>query len=205
MARPAAYRHRKVQEEMKNPLLLKMKLKNKWEWHIGICNWINTFENPFKNTLRIRDVGEDFVFGHPQTCLFALGSQARMILFCSSSTLMVVPSTYKTWVGRFSSRCGTALKVFLCCLRTNRAGFCGVHSCLCQTLIRHEWGASFANVGRFFCQCGALLLPMWNCTQSLPILLENKTVRVWLPKADKQACGWPWTKSSPTRDIFKKS
>ena len=146
MARPAAYRHRKVQEEMKNPLLLKMKLKNKWEWHIGICNWINTFENPFKNTLRIRDVGEDFVFGYPQTCLFALGSQARTILFCSSSTLMVVPSTYKTWVERFSSRCGTALKVFLCCLRTNRAGFCGVHSCLCQTLIRHEWGASFANV-----------------------------------------------------------
>ena len=46
---------------------------------------------------------------------------------------------------------------------------------------------------------GAHLLPMWDCTQSLPILgIENKTVRAWLPKTDKQACGWPETKSSPT-------
>ena len=46
---------------------------------------------------------------------------------------------------------------------------------------------------------GAHLLPMWDCTQSLPILgTENKTVRAWLPKADKQACGWPETKSSLT-------
>ena len=46
---------------------------------------------------------------------------------------------------------------------------------------------------------GAHLLPMWDCTQSLPILgTKNKTVRAWLPKADKQACRWPETKSSPT-------
>ena len=34
---------------------------------------------------------------------------------------------------------------------------------------------------------GALLLPMWDYTQSLPILiLKNKTMWAWLPKADKQ-------------------
>ena len=44
---------------------------------------------------------------------------------------------------------------------------------------------------------------MWDCTQSLPILVfENKTVWAWLPKADKQACGWPGTKSSPTKRRF---
>ena len=32
--------------------------------------------------------------------------------------------------------------------------------------------------------------------------LENKTMRAWLPKADKQACGWPGTKSSPTKRHF---
>ena len=45
---------------------------------------------------------------------------------------------------------------------------------------------------------GALLLPMWDCTQSLPMSLEDKTVRAWLSKVDKQACGWLGTKSSPT-------
>ena len=134
-----------------------------------------------------------------------------------SGTLMFLPSTYKAWVGRFSCRCGTALKVFLCRLRTKPCGlgspkrtnklaggqeqipapqksafegqcpsrvlsalgkgwdwlghvrhrmilarFCYpwrarlyhyytcvvvVHSCLCQALIRHEWGASLADVG----------------------------------------------------------
>ena len=43
---------------------------------------------------------------------------------------------------------------------------------------------------------------MWDCTQSLPMLLENKTVRAWLPKADKQACEWPGTKSSPIKRRF---
>ena len=33
---------------------------------------------------------------------------------------------------------------------------------------------------------GALLLPMWDCTQSLPMSLVQQTVRAWLPKADKQ-------------------
>ena len=34
---------------------------------------------------------------------------------------------------------------------------------------------------------GALLLPMWDCTQSLPILvLEKKIVQAWRPRADKQ-------------------
>ena len=32
-----------------------------------------------------------------------------------------------------------------------------------------------------------LLLLMWDCTQSLPILgTENKTVQAWLPKANNQ-------------------
>ena len=34
---------------------------------------------------------------------------------------------------------------------------------------------------------GALLQPMWDYTQSLPILgAEDKTARAWLPKADNE-------------------
>ena len=50
---------------------------------------------------------------------------------------------------------------------------------------------------------GTHLLPMWNCTQNFPILgIRNKTVWAWLPKSDKQACGWSGTKSSPTKRRF---
>ena len=175
MARPAAYRHRKVQEEMKNPLLLKMKLKNKWEWHIGICNWINTFENLFKNTLRMRDAGEDFVLGHPKACLFALGSQACMILFCSSGTLMLVPSTYKTWVERFSSRCGTALKFFPCCLRTKLCGLLWGTLMLVPSTYK-AW------VGRFSCRCGTAL-------KIFPYRLRTKPCGFSSPKRTNKLAG----------------
>ena len=40
----------------------------------------------------------------------------------SSSTLMPWAQPYKTWVGHFSCRCGTALKVFPCHLRTKLCG-----------------------------------------------------------------------------------
>ena len=41
---------------------------------------------------------------------------------CGSGTLMLVPSTYKAWVGCFSCQCGIALKVFPCRLRTKLCG-----------------------------------------------------------------------------------
>ena len=113
--------------------------------HILANQWLFNY-----NLIKI--VVEDFVPGHPQTCLSALGSQAHTVLFssdmgrlwvqshigkrsaplmpykclaqawvyhyCSNDTLMLVPGTYKAWVRHFSCRCGTALKVFPCRLRT---------------------------------------------------------------------------------------
>ena len=44
-------------------------------------------------------VGEDFVSGHPQACLSALGSQARTVLFS-------VPSMGRLWVqSHIGKRC----------------------------------------------------------------------------------------------------
>ena len=39
-----------------------------------------------------------------------------------SGTLILAPSAYKAWVGCFSCRCGIALKVFPCRLRTKPCG-----------------------------------------------------------------------------------
>ena len=77
--------------------------------------------------------GEDFVPGHPQACLSALGSQARTVLFSSDMRRLWVLMPYKCLAQAWVYHYHTCVVV--------------VHSCLCQTLIRQEWGASLANMG----------------------------------------------------------
>ena len=88
--------------------------------------------------------------------------------------LMPWAQAYKAWEGRFSCRYGITLKVFPCVVV--------VHSCL-------------EGMG------GALLLSMWDCTQSLPMSLKNKTL--WAcPKADKLLM-WAWNKNPPHKPVYK--
>ena len=88
----------------------------------GFCSW-----PPASLFVRFREPSpHSFV---PNT---KYGKTLRAVWECGSGTLMLVPRAYKAWVGRISCRCGSVVVV---------------HSCFYQAFIKHEWGASLADVG----------------------------------------------------------
>ena len=71
-----------------------------------------------KKYIYIYICGGRFCSWPPASLFVRFGEPSLHGIVCNRGTLMLVLSTYKAWVGCFSCRCETALKVFSCCLRT---------------------------------------------------------------------------------------
>ena len=92
-------------------LFLKIKVIN-----LLMFLWGNFLHKPFVR------FGEPSLHGFvlQATCMERLWVQSY--IGKRSARLMLAPSAYKAWVGCFSCRCGTALEVFPCRLRTKSCG-----------------------------------------------------------------------------------